>query len=114
MHLQQFKKRRREDDFDISTIKRRAVSPGMSAQNSPVLAQSPSHKDAGGWGQPPERKKESSSSQSMLDMLPTLSAQSSQQSRNGSVSGGTVTPGKKVGLQGMVDTNDGLMKMSIE
>jgi hypothetical protein len=31
-------------------------------------------------------------------------------------SSGTATPGqgKKLGLQGMVDTNDGLMKMSIE
>ena len=58
MHLKKFK-RRREDDFDIATIKRRAVSPGMSSQNSPILAQSPQYRD-GVWGQPPERKKEGS------------------------------------------------------
>ena len=109
MHLQQFKKRRREDDFDISTIKRRAVSPGMSAQNSPVLTQSPTQKD--GWGAPPERRKESD----------VTGAQQSQ-GRSGSAggggggggSGGVGAGGKKLGLQGMVDTNDGLMKMSIE
>ena len=96
MHLQHFKKRRREDDFDISTIKRRAVSPGMSQQNSPVLTQSPSQKD--GWGGPPARK---------------------EGERGGSLSGAAGGGnggggGKKLGLQGMSDTHDGLMKMSIE
>lgn len=123
MHLQHFKKRRREDDFDISTIKRRAVSPGMggSTQNSPVLTQSPSMKD--GWGAPPEKKREGGGSVGGGgDVLgPALSAQSSQQSqapsRHGSAGGGgsgSAGGAKKLGLQGMVDTNDGLMKMSIE
>lgn len=108
MHLNKFK-RRRDDDFDIATVKRRAVSPGMSTQNSPVLNQSPSYRDSNGvWGQPPEKKKDTPS----LPGANSDGSQSSHQassSRTGSASG----PGKKLGLQGMVDTNDGLMKMSI-
>lgn len=126
-------KRRREDDFDIATIKRRAVSPGMSAQNSPVLTQSPSQKDGGvAWGQPPERKTDRANSGLPLiagsdvpqaSQLPLSSQQQQSNSRHGSggssislPSGGTPNAGagKKLGLQGMVDTNDGLMKMSIE
>ena len=153
VHLNRFK-RRREDDFDISTIKRRAVSPGMSANNSPVLTQSPSQKEAlPDWGHPPERKEKGGGSQpqsassetSQQGQVPALSSQQSS-SRHGSggssmslASGsalvstlsagsggagtGATTPtggvggasgGKKLGLQKMVDTNDGLMKMSIE
>ena len=129
MQLKKFKRRRENDDFDINTIKRRAVSPGMSvsAQNSPVLTHSPSQKEAGAWGQPPERK-EKGSQQSQPEQgastqaPPPLSSQAS--SRHGSggssislPSGATLTNSngvKKLGLQGMVDTNDGLMKMSIE
>jgi hypothetical protein len=104
MHLNKFK-RRRDDDFDIATVKRRAVSPGMSTQNSPVLAQSPQYRDQNGiWGQPPEKK----NSQGAHSDTSQSSHQASS-SRTGSASG----PGKKLGLQGMVDTNDGLMKMSI-
>ena len=134
VHLKRVK-RRREDDFDIATIKRRAVSPGMSAQNSPVLAQSPSQKEANGgaWGHPPERKDksqpQSANSEVSQSSQPVLVSQPSQQSsRHGSggssislgsgntfaSASGTATPGRKLGLQGMVDTNDGLMKMSIE
>ncbi|KAK5135805.1 hypothetical protein LTR08_004632 [Meristemomyces frigidus] len=95
-------KRRREDDFDIATIKRRAVSPGMgSAQNSPVLTHSPGQRD-GQWGQPPDRKKEE------------VMAARSNSGGSGSLAGLSNGTGKKLGLQGMVDTNDGLMKMSIE
>ncbi len=135
MHIKKFK-RRREDDFDIATIKRRAVSPGMSAQNSPVLqTHSPSQKEAGvAWGMPPERKDGAGkilpasagselSDVSKIPMLSTTPTNVAQQgSRHGSggssisLPGGTVVAGtgKKLGLQGMVDTNDGLMKMSIE
>jgi hypothetical protein len=169
MHLNRFK-RRRDDDYDIGTIKRRAVSPGMSAQNSPVLTQSPTQKEiagnssTAGWGQPPERKGQNgsqtqSSSQKDRESLsqpvsagsevstswqlpppPPLSLAGSRHGSGGSTvsmasagTGGTLTPnitngtnggsapgssggggGKKLGLQGMVDTNDGLMKMSIE
>ncbi|KAF2860549.1 hypothetical protein K470DRAFT_264364 [Piedraia hortae CBS 480.64] len=56
-------KRRREDDFDPIPIKRRAVSPSVSTQSSPVPGS---------------------------------------------------TRERKLGLQGMLDTNDGFVKMSIE
>ena len=77
----------RDDDFDPNYFKRRAVSPGLSVQNSPVLPQSP-----GWWGTPKREERISS---------------------NGSAGSGTGT-GKRIGMQGMNDTNDGLMNMSIE
>ncbi|TVY35727.1 hypothetical protein LSUB1_G006776 [Lachnellula subtilissima] len=80
------KKRRRDDDFDPSSFKRRAVSPGMSSHNSPVI-QSPMQRDATPWGRPPS---------------------------NGEAGKNGGPPPKRVGLQGMVDSTDGLMKMSIE
>lgn len=123
MHLKKFK-RRREDDFDIATIKRRAVSPGLSAQNSPVLtSHSPSQRDTGGsWGLPPDRRARGDTPSLSSD--PSMSSSQSQsqpQRGNGSLSlasgssgGNLVSQGKKLGLQPMSDTNDGLMKMSIE
>lgn len=80
-------KRRRDDDFDPTSFKRRAVSPAMSVHNSPIM-QSPMQRDP--WGARPSGNGESN---------------------KGSSNGGPV---KRVGFQGMVDTNDGLMKMSIE
>ncbi|KAH6679099.1 hypothetical protein B0J14DRAFT_580004 [Halenospora varia] len=82
------KKRRRDDDFDPSSFKRRAVSPGMSTHNSPVM-QSPMQRDVTPWGS-----------------RPPSNGDSSKMGANGGP--------KRVGFQGMVDTNDGLMKMSIE
>lgn len=122
MHLKKFK-RRREDDFDIATIKRRAVSPGLSAQNSPVLtSNSPSQRDTGGlWGLPPDRR--SRGDTPTLSSDPSMSGSQSQPQPlrgNGSTSlasgssGNLASQGKKLGLQPMADTNDGLMKMSIE
>ncbi len=89
-------KRMRDDDFDPTYFKRRAVSPGLSVQNSPVLPQSP-----GWWGTPPPAKAERGASNG---------------SNGGSQSGGGCVGGqpKRVGMQGMNDTNDGLMNMSIE
>ncbi|TVY91520.1 hypothetical protein LAWI1_G002731 [Lachnellula willkommii] len=81
------KKRRRDDDFDPSSFKRRAVSPGMSSHNSPVI-QSPMQRDTTPWGRPPSN------------------------GEAGKNSG--PPPPKRIGLQGMVDSTDGLMKMSIE
>ncbi|TVY80273.1 hypothetical protein LSUE1_G005897 [Lachnellula suecica] len=83
------KKRRRDDDFDPSSFKRRAVSPGMSTHNSPVM-QSPMQRDNAPWGTRPSSNGEAGKNGVPLN-LP-----------------------KRVGFQGMVDTNDGLMKMSIE
>lgn len=84
-------KRRREEDFDPGALKRRAVSPGLSVQSSPVLPQSPNVTGEKAWGRPPPKTGERSNS-------------------GGSVNGGM----KRVGLQGMTETNDGLMNMSID
>ena len=84
-------KRRRDDDFDQAMFKRRAVSPGMSLQNSPIMPPSPAQRD-GGWWQTKAHRESSASS-------------------NGT---SNATIGKRVGMQGMNDTNDGLMSMSIE
>lgn len=97
-------KRRRDDDFDPSSFKRRAVSPGMSVHNSPVL-QSPMQKDVNPWGTRPS-----------IGGVPGLGDGKSNENlqHKGSLGSGTTMPPKRVGLQGMVDTHDGLMKMSIE
>ncbi|KAK5003774.1 hypothetical protein LTR28_009756 [Elasticomyces elasticus] len=115
-----FNKRRREDDFDIASIKRRAVSPGMSVHNSPVLTQSPQQRETPLWGLPPRTGRENSVSEGPL--LPqrsnsggsTVSMTSTVTAGTGPGGGPGTGVGKRVGLQGMVDTSDGLMKMSIE
>ena len=86
-------KRRRDDDFDPAIFKRRAVSPGLSVQNSPILPPSPAQREGGWWQSKAHRE-------------------SSASSNSNSISNGTV--GKRVGMQGMNDTHDGLMNMSIE
>ncbi|PHH63881.1 hypothetical protein CDD81_5329 [Ophiocordyceps australis] len=103
-------KRRRDDDLDPMSFKRRAVSPGMSVHNSPVL-QSPMQSAT--WGSRP-------------GSTGADRGGSSAQSESGSMGGGTGTPNNaalgaggrpskgRVGFQGMVDTNDGIMRMSIE
>ena len=98
-------KRMREDDFDINYFKRRAVSPGLSLQNSPVLPQSPLQRDGGWWGTPKSNRD--------VPSVHVCGDKVSSTGSNGSMNG----PGgasKRVGLQGMNDTHDGLMNMSIE
>ena len=104
--LRKGNKRMRDDDFDPTFFKRRAVSPGMSLQNSPILPQSPLQRDGGLWGVPSKPSREIPSPQVVGDRI----------SSGGSVSSGNGAPPptKRVGLQGMSDTNDGLMNMSIE
>ncbi|CAI6332209.1 unnamed protein product [Periconia digitata] len=102
--LKKSSKRRRDDDLDSYSIKRRAVSPGVSVHNSPVLSQSPAQRDF--WGARTQRE-------------PSVSGASGHAAGERSNSGGSValTPSlgpKRVGLQSMTDTHDGLMKMSIE
>ena len=97
-------KRRRDDDLDASSFKRRAVSPGMSLQNSPTLSQSPVQKDPGWWGL----------SRSSRDLSLASGTGTAHAERGEKSSGGNNTGSKRVGFQGMSDTNDGLMKMSIE
>lgn len=88
------RKRRRDDDLDPESFKRRAVSPGMSVQSSPVLTHSPIVKDVNAWVVPPK---------SSALLFP-------EQNTSNNTSGGV----KRIGLQGMNETNDGLMNMSIE
>lgn len=103
--LKKSNKRRRDDDFDEHSLKRRAVSPGLSVQNSPVISQSPSQRDGSLWGTATKASRETS-----------ISGQSNgERSNSGGSMSMTPTLGpKRVGLQGMTDTSDGLMKMSIE
>lgn len=102
--LKKSNKRRRDDDFDEASIKRRAVSPGVSVHNSPIISQSPAQRD-GFWGTTGKNGRE-----------PSISGHSQGERSN---SGGSMimTPTlgpKRIGLQGMEYTSDGFMKMSIE
>lgn len=99
-------KRMRDDDFDPNYFKRRAVSPGMSLQNSPILPQSPLQRDGGWWGLQPKSSRET----------PNVQVIGERVSSGGSTSSasGSTAPPKRIGFQGMNDTNDGLMNMSIE
>ncbi|RYP45199.1 hypothetical protein DL768_008431 [Monosporascus sp. mg162] len=98
-------KRRRDDDFDPVSFKRRAVSPGMSVHNSPIM-QSPMQRDMAPWGSRPGSNHSGDKH----------SATPSDSGNSGGNNGGRAVNGPKgrVGFQGMVDTNDGLMRMSIE
>lgn len=96
------RKRRREDDFDPNLFKRRAVSPSVSTQSSPVLNHSSTIIDNGPniWGPPTK-------------LGPPFSERSNPSSDNAN----RTTPHgsvKRVGLQGMTEASDGFMNMSIE
>lgn len=107
--LKKSNKRRRDDDLDVNSIKRRAVSPGVSVQNSPVLSQSPAQRDGGLWGTAAKAR-----SDSMSAAGGNAPGERSSSGGSGSVS---MTPSlgpKRIGLQGITDTNDGFMKMSID
>ena len=93
-------KRRRDDDLDPNMFKRRAVSPGLSLQNSPILPPSPAQREGGWW-------------QTKAHREGSIHAPGERAS-SGSSTNGSGPLGKRVGLQGMTDTNDGLMNMSIE
>ena len=116
-------KRAREEDFDPMSIKRRAVSPSLSVSNSPQVGQSPRETPSvssqprpertDSWGGPPKTTRENSGDQGHV-LRPHRSNSGGSVS---SMAGGPsmMGPGpKRVGLQSMTDTNDGLMKMSIE
>ncbi|KAB8208368.1 hypothetical protein BDV34DRAFT_48640 [Aspergillus parasiticus] len=99
------RKRRREDDFDPNLFKRRAVSPSMSVQSSPVMPNSPAVRDTSTsiWGPP------KANIGSLFPDQPST--------ENGTRNPSTPKHAghlKRVGLQGMTETNDGLMNMSIE
>jgi hypothetical protein len=105
--IRRVNKRRRDDDLDIASMKRRAVSPGVSVGNSPILSQSPSQR-TDVWGQSVKTARENSNS--------NASTVGERSNSNGSVSV-TQTPllgPKRVGLQGMNDMQGMTEKMSIE
>ena len=87
-------KRRREEDFDPSYTKRRAVSPAMSVQSSPLVPQSPVLMSDKGWSKLPPK------------------AGNGQPDRSNS--GSSLNGSKRVGLQGMTETNEAIMSMSID
>ncbi|KAL4779784.1 hypothetical protein BJX76DRAFT_351499 [Aspergillus varians] len=97
------KKRRREDDFDPNLFKRRAVSPSMSAQSSPIMPNSPALVDNGPniWGPPKP------------NVGPLFNDRTETGPRNIPTTphSGTL---KRVGMQGMNDANDGFMNMTID
>ncbi|KAI1310625.1 hypothetical protein F5Y03DRAFT_23984 [Xylaria venustula] len=106
-------KRRREDDFDPNIFKRRAVSPGMSVHNSPIM-QSPLQRDNMPWGSRPG----SNHGGDKASGTPSENGSSGGSNNNNNMSNPAGRPisGTKgrVGFQGMTDTHDGLMRMSIE
>ncbi|EFQ85394.1 hypothetical protein PTT_19662 [Pyrenophora teres f. teres 0-1] len=104
--LKKSNKRRRDDDFDEASIKRRAVSPGVSVHNSPVISQSPAQRDNTLWGTAKASRETSIGGQSNGERSNSAGSMSMSMTP-------TLGP-KRIGLQGMTDTNDGLMKMSIE
>lgn len=104
------KRRRNNDDFDDdpANFKRRAVSPGsaMSVHNSPIM-QSPMQRDVHPWG-----SRSAASANANASGNPNSN---STGELNGNVNGTPAKGGmKRVGMQGMADTNDGLMNMSID
>jgi hypothetical protein len=103
-------KRRRDDDFDPVGFKRRAVSPGMSVHNSPVM-QSPLQRDMAPWGSRP-----GSNGGDKASGTPSDNGSTGGNTGNGATNNGRPISNAKgrVGFQGMVDTHDGLMRMSIE
>jgi hypothetical protein len=103
--LRKSNKRRRDDDLDGNSIKRRAVSPGVSVHNSPVLSQSPAARDGNQWGTTTKHSRE-----------PSVGGHAAgERSNSGGNLGMTPSLGpKRIGLQGMENTSDGFMKMSIE
>ena len=106
--IRKVNKRRRDDDLDMASMKRRAVSPGVSVGNSPILSQSPSQR-SDVWGQPIKNGRADSTGQGN-------GGGEGRSNSNGSVSV-TQTPllgPKRVGLQGMTDMQGMTEKMSIE
>ncbi|KAI1141625.1 hypothetical protein F5Y05DRAFT_373269 [Hypoxylon sp. FL0543] len=98
-------KRRRDDDFDPHSFKRRAVSPGMNSVHNSPITQSPLQRDMAPWGSRP-------GSNHGGDKAPGTPSENGSSGGNG---GRPINGAKgRVGFQGMVDTKEGLMRMSIE
>ncbi|KAJ6014180.1 hypothetical protein N7540_008771 [Penicillium herquei] len=102
------RKRRREDDFDPNLFKRRAVSPSVSAQSSPVLTHTSTVVDTGPniWGPPSKLGAPFSERPSTESGNRTTPHNAPHTPHSGTT--------KRVGLQGMTEASDGFMNMSIE
>ncbi|KAH6617825.1 D-isomer specific 2-hydroxyacid dehydrogenase [Chaetomium sp. MPI-SDFR-AT-0129] len=125
------RRRGRDDDLDPVSIKRRAVSPGMSVHNSPVL-QSPLQRDMAPWGATNGTQggvggggSGGGSGGVSISSRPgsvggdgtgagSGSGNGSGSGSTGGSAGGRSTGKLRIGLQGMVDTNDGITRLSIE
>lgn len=95
------------------------MSPGsaMSVHNSPIL-QSPMQRDVHPWGSRPTPSASANANATNTGVGVGVGG-GSEVNGNVNVNGtGNGTPAKgavkRVGMQGMADTNDGLMKMSID
>lgn len=114
-------KRRRDDDFDPVSFKRRAVSPGMSVHNSPVM-QSPLQRDNLPWGGGASwpggngQDRAGGGSGAPSEAGRQQGGGGANNNNGGERPGGGRSSGSKgrVGYQGMVDTNDGITRLSIE
>ncbi|CAK7272046.1 hypothetical protein SEPCBS57363_004935 [Sporothrix epigloea] len=131
-------KRRRDDDLDPASFKRRAVSPGMSVHNSPVM-QSPLQRDALPWGGPGmgtpsttsrpnsvsggvgsiglfEVRSNSADSSTASNNNGSGNSNSNNNNNSSSSSNRKIAPNTKtrVGFQAMADTNDSITRLSIE
>ncbi|DAA79218.1 TPA_exp: Uncharacterized protein A8136_3003 [Trichophyton benhamiae CBS 112371] len=91
-------KRRRGDDFDLASFKRRAVSPGPSVHSSPVQG----HVSAG------------SEANRVGHLSKAILFQGSHPAEPTANTSSPSGPVKRVGLQGMTETSDGFMKMTID
>ncbi|CAK7205444.1 hypothetical protein SEUCBS139899_008216 [Sporothrix eucalyptigena] len=125
-------KRRRDDDLDPVSFKRRAVSPGMSVHNSPVM-QSPLQRDPLPWSGPgmgtPSTASRPSSGGGGVGSIGLFEIRSNSSGDNGGGSNNSsnsnngantnrrvIAPNTKtrVGFQAMADTNDSITRLSIE
>ena len=95
-------KRRRDDDLDPVSFKRRAVSPGLSVQGSPIMQSPMQHAP---WGSRPGSNGNTGGEKG--------GTPGSEGSNGGNVGDKARAKGR-VGYQGMVDTNDGITRLSIE
>lgn len=114
--LRKSTKRRRDDDLDITNWKRRAVSPGLSVTNSPILSQSPSQRAnstasvADLWDRALQQH------QSQTGQLGTARKERERGNSVSSVVSTTPAGGnhKRVGMQGMNDMQGLTEKMTLE
>jgi len=106
--LRKVNKRRRDDDLDMQSIKRRAVSPGLSVGNSPILSQSPSQRAENLWGQPVKLQPGREGS------VGGGNPAGERSNSNGSVAQTPLMGPKRIGLMGMTDMQGMAEKMSIE